>query len=164
MDIRKIKKLIELLEDSGIAELEIEEETKEGVRESIRLNRYPSHSAPVAAPTIAVSGTVPVAAAPAPASPASASQALPVPEADDVEPAGHAIKSPMVGSFYRAPTPGGKPFVDVGTVVKEGDTLCIIEAMKMLNQIESDKSGKVIAILVENGQPVEYDQTLFVIE
>lgn len=165
MDIRKIKKLIELLEDSGIAELEIEEETKEGVRESIRLNRY-SVQMPAMPASSMVMGSV-MSSVPAPAranSPAGGLDTSSMEETDDMELAGHPIKSPMVGSFYRAATPGGKPFIELGSEVKEGDTLCIIEAMKMLNQIESDKSGKVVAILVENGQPVEYDQTLFIIE
>lgn len=165
MDIRKIKKLIELLEDSGIAELEIEEETKDGVRESIRLNRYSAQMQAMPASSV-VMGSV-MSSVPAPARANNTAGGLDtssMEETDDMELAGHPIKSPMVGSFYRAATPGGKPFIELGSEVKEGDTLCIIEAMKMLNQIESDKSGKVVAILVENGQPVEYDQTLFIIE
>lgn len=144
MDIRKIKKLIEIIEESGIAELEI----KEG-EESIRINRY--SSAPVAyAPA-------PVAAAPsaAPAAPAAAAEE---------KITGHVVKSPMVGTFYRSASPGTKVFTDVGQSVQVGDTLCIIEAMKILNQIEADKSGTITKILVENAQPVEYGQPLFIIE
>ena len=146
MDLRKIKTLIELVENSGIAELEI----KEG-EEFVRISRSssavqhvyaaPQHAAPVAAAT-------PVAAA-APAAPA--------------EPEGHVVKSPMVGSFYRSPSPGAKPFADIGQTVSVGDTLCIIEAMKLLNEIESDKSGVIKAILVESGQAVEFGQPLFII-
>jgi acetyl-CoA carboxylase biotin carboxyl carrier protein len=151
MDIRKVKKLIELLEESGIAEIEIQEG-----EESVRISRYSQTSAPVAAP-------VQVAAAPAPV---AAPAAAPVEAAEDKAPVidGHVVKSPMVGAFYRAPSPGASSFVEVGQSVKVGDTLCIIEAMKLLNQIEADKAGTVKAILVENGQPVEYDQPLFVIE
>lgn len=148
MDIRKIKKLIELIEESDIAEIEI----REG-EESVRINRYSHNVAPIAmaAPQMM--------AAPQPAA-AAAAPAAPVEEVHS----GHAVKSPMVGSFYRAPSPDSKPFVEVGQSVKAGDTLCIIEAMKILNQIESDKSGVVKRILVENGQPVEYNQPLFIIE
>lgn len=148
MDIRKIKKLIELLEESGIAELEI----KEG-EESVRLCRYSAlvpAAAPVAAPAIA-----PAQAVPAPAA---------VVEAADTVIDGHTINSPMVGTFYRSPTPGASSFVEIGSKVNVGDNLCIIEAMKMMNQIESDKAGKVVSILVEEGQPVEFGQQLFIIE
>jgi acetyl-CoA carboxylase biotin carboxyl carrier protein len=148
MDLRKIKTLIELVENSGIAELEI----KEG-EEFVRISRSSTavqhvyaapqqHSAAPAAPA--------VAAAPA------AAAAPPVPE-------GHVVKSPMVGSFYRSPSPGAKAFVDIGQTVNAGDTLCIIEAMKLLNEIESDHSGVIKAILVESGQPVEFGQPLFII-
>jgi acetyl-CoA carboxylase biotin carboxyl carrier protein len=152
MDIRKVKKLIELLEESGIAEIEI----KEG-EESVRISRAPASpppvmAAPAAAPAPAPAAPAAPAAAPAPAEPAEAE----VPE-------GHVIKSPMVGTFYRAPSPGASPFVEVGQQVNVGDTLCIIEAMKLLNQIEADQAGVIKAILVENGQPVEYDQPLFII-
>ncbi|VAX14564.1 Biotin carboxyl carrier protein of acetyl-CoA carboxylase [hydrothermal vent metagenome] len=150
MDIRKVKKLIELLEESGIAEIEIQEG-----EESVRISRYSQH-APVAAPQ-PVAPVAPAAiAAPEPAAPAVDS------ESDAIK--GHVVKSPMVGAFYRAPSPGASAFVEVGQSVKVGDTLCIIEAMKLLNQIEADKAGIIKAILVENGQPVEYDQPLFVIE
>ena len=145
MDIRKVKKLIELLEESGIAEIEIHEG-----EESVRISRNAAAGAVAAAP---VAIAAPVAAAPiADAAPAE----------EKIE--GHVLNSPMVGSFYRAPSPGAASFVDVGSKVSVGDTLCIIEAMKLLNQIEADKGGTIKAILVENGQPVEYNQPLFVIE
>ncbi|HEB56931.1 MAG TPA: acetyl-CoA carboxylase biotin carboxyl carrier protein [Gammaproteobacteria bacterium] len=149
MDIRKVKKLIELLEESGIAEIEIQEG-----EESVRISRYSQH-APIAAPQPVAAIAPPPVAAPEPAAPANT-------ESDAIE--GHVVKSPMVGAFYRAPSPGAATFVEVGQSVKVGDTLCIIEAMKLLNQIEADKAGVIKAILVENGQPVEYDQPLFVIE
>jgi acetyl-CoA carboxylase biotin carboxyl carrier protein len=146
MDLRKLKTLIELVENSGIAELELTEG-----EEHVRISRASSVAAPVqhvyaAAPQAA---PAPVAAPAAPAAPA-------VPE-------GHVVKSPMVGSFYRAPSPGAKAFVDVGQSVNAGDTLCIIEAMKLLNEIEADKAGVIKAILVENGQAVEFGQPLFII-
>lgn len=150
MDIRKVKKLIELLEESGIAEIEI----KEG-EESVRISRY-STNAP--APMMQYAAApAPVAAAAAPA------VAVDEPTANEI-PSGHTVNSPMVGTFYTAPSPGSKPFVSVGDSVNEGETICIIEAMKILNQIEADKSGTIKAILVENGQPVEFNQPLFVIE
>lgn len=144
MDIRKVKKLIELLEESNIAEIEIHEG-----EESVRISRTGTLAAPA-----------PIPIAPAAHAAAAVESAAPV----DNTPPGHAVRSPMVGTFYRASTPGAKPFVTEGQTVNAGDTLCIIEAMKILNQIESDKSGKVIKIAVENGQPVEYDQPLFIIE
>jgi len=149
MDIRKIKKLIELLDESGIAEIEI----KEG-EESVRISRH----SPYAAPAMMAA---PVAAAPAPQAPAAVASSEP-----DVKaiPDGHIVNSPMVGTFYRAPSPATPVFTEVGKRVEAGDTLCIIEAMKMFNQIEADKSGVVKAILVENGEPVEYGQPLIVIE
>jgi len=150
MDIRKVKKLIELLDESGVAEIEI----REG-EESVRISRYSQSAPPVmmqSAPA-AVPAPAPVAA-PEPAASGGAEAAS----------LGHTVDSPMVGTFYRAPSPGAKPFVEVGQRVNAGDTLCIIEAMKMLNQIEADKAGTIGAILVENGQPVEYGQPLFVIE
>lgn len=150
MDIRKIKKLIELVEESGIAELEIAEG-----EESVRISRH--GTAPVQAP-------VQYAAAPAPiAAPAPTAAPATEPAAPAV-PAGHQVLSPMVGTFYRAPSPESKVFVEVGQSVSAGDTLCIVEAMKMMNQIEADKSGVVTAILVEDGQPVEFDQPLVIIE
>jgi acetyl-CoA carboxylase biotin carboxyl carrier protein len=153
MDIRKVKKLIELLEESGVAEIEIHEG-----EESVRISRASQTVA--AAPVMAA--PAPVAAAPA-AAPAPAAEA-PAAGATEEKIEGHVVKSPMVGTLYRAPSPGAKPFAEVGQSVNVGDTLCIIEAMKMLNQIESDKAGVVKAILVENGQPVEYDQPIFIIE
>ncbi len=150
MDIRKVKKLIELLDESGVAEIEI----KEG-EESVRISRMGSF-APQAAPI--APAAVQVTAAPAVAAPTTA------PVSANNEPSGHVVRAPMVGTFYLAPSPGAKSFVEVGQSVNSGDTLCIIEAMKLLNQIESDKTGTVKTILVENGQPVEYNQPLFVIE
>jgi acetyl-CoA carboxylase biotin carboxyl carrier protein len=144
MDIRKVKKLIELLEESQIAEIEIHEG-----EESVRIARL---QAPVAAAPVAYAAPAPVAVAPAESAPA-----------EPAKPEGHTVTSPMVGTFYEAPSPGAKPFVEVGQAVNVGDTLCIIEAMKMLNQIEADKAGTVSARLVENGQPVEFGQSLFVI-
>lgn len=152
MDIRKIKRLIELLEESGINEIEI----REG-EESVRISRGSSY-APPTVQQYAVPAAAPIAPAPAPAN------AAPADASEPAVPAGHVVRSPMVGTFYRAPSPGAKPFVEVGTRVKVGDPLCIIEAMKMLNQIEADKDGVVKAVLVENGQPVEFDQPLFVVE
>ncbi|AXB32679.1 acetyl-CoA carboxylase biotin carboxyl carrier protein [Vibrio campbellii] len=150
MDIRKIKKLIELVEESGIAELEISEG-----EESVRISR----SGPAApAPVHYAAAPAPVAAAPVAEAPAMAA------EAPAAVPAGHQVLSPMVGTFYRSPSPDAKSFVEVGQSVNAGDTLCIVEAMKMMNQIEADKSGIVTAILVEDGQPVEFDQPLVVIE
>ncbi len=155
MDIRKVKKLIEMLEESSLAEIEIHEG-----EESIRISRTSSAdpvapAAPVAIMAPAAS-VAPIAAAPAEAIPAQSDEAS--------VPSGHTIKSPMVGTFYSGPSPGAKPFVQVGDSVSEGDTLCIIEAMKMLNEIEADKSGVIKAILKENAQPVEYGEALFVIE
>jgi acetyl-CoA carboxylase biotin carboxyl carrier protein len=153
MDIRKVKKLIEMLEESSLAEIEI----REG-EESIRISR--ASSAGQTSVTVSP-GPAPMAAtAPAPAAPAGAPAAPERPEL----PAGHAVTSPMVGTFYRSPNPDAKPFVDIGSEVKVGDVLCIVEAMKMMNQIESDKAGVVKAILKENGQPVEYGEPLFIIE
>ena len=149
MDIRKVKKLIELLEESDVAEIEIHEG-----EESVRISRG---STAVIAPMAA-----PVAAAPM-AAPAPAAAPVAAPAAEP-EIQGHAVRSPMVGTFYSAPSPEASAFVKEGDTVSAGQTLCIIEAMKILNQIESDKAGKVTKILVENGQPVEFDQPLFIIE
>ena len=149
MDIRKVKKLIELLEESGIAELEI----KEG-EESVRISRY-STTQPA----------IQMAAAPAPvATPAAAPAPAAAEPAAAEKPSGHEVRSPMVGTFYSAASPTAGPFVTVGQKVNVGDTLCIIEAMKMMNQIEADRAGTVKQILLENGQPVEFDQVLFIIE
>jgi acetyl-CoA carboxylase biotin carboxyl carrier protein len=158
MDIRKVKKLIELLEESGVSEIEI----KEG-EESVRISRHPTglvhtfaappgYPAPAAATAAgATAGVAAGAAAMAPA-PAAAHSA------------DSAVTAPMVGTFYGAPAPGAKAFVEIGSEVKPGDVLCIIEAMKMMNQIESDKAGRVVSVLVKNGDPVEFGQTLFIIE
>lgn len=151
MDIRKIKKLIELVEESGIAELEISEG-----EESVRISRAVAPMAQLT-PMQAVADPAPVAA------PIAAPAAAPVAEAP-AEVAGHKVCSPMVGTFYGASSPDAKPFVKVGQQVTAGDTLCIVEAMKMMNQIEADKSGVVTAILVEDGNPVEFDQPLVIIE
>jgi acetyl-CoA carboxylase biotin carboxyl carrier protein len=154
MDIRKIKKLIELLEESSLSEIEIVEG-----EESVRLSR----SAGVAAPAMAHYAP-PVAAAPAPAAPAATAPEAAGGEAqEDAVPEGELVRSPMVGTFYAASTPDAEPFVKPGQQVSEGETLCIIEAMKMFNQIEAETSGTVVAVLAENGQPVEFDQPLFVI-
>ena len=153
MDIRKVKKLIELLEESSISEIEI----REG-EETVRISRHSPGAAPMMyaqGPMTHMSAVTSSAAPAAPAVPAVVAPAVPV---------GHTVMSPMVGSFYRAATPGSKSFVEVGQRVNVGDVLCIIEAMKMLNQIESDKAGMITAILVENGEPVEYGEPLFVIE
>lgn len=154
MDLRKLKKLIDLVQESGIGEIEITE-GEEKVRIS-RQGNAPVMMAP-AMPSMAMpmqAGIPPAATGP------SASPSAPPPE----EPKGHQLKSPMVGTFYRSPSPGAPSFVEVGQAVTKGQTLCIIEAMKLLNEIESDASGVVKSILVENGQPVEYGQPLFVIE
>lgn len=151
MDIRKVKKLIELLEESNIAELEIHEG-----EESVRISRTGQVAAPVmAAP--------PIPAAPV-ATVAAASQEIPAATDGEPEISGHKVVSPMVGSFYRSASPGSAPFVEVGQSVNVGDTLCIIEAMKLLNQIEADKAGTIKAILADNGQSIEYGQILFIIE
>ena len=155
MDIRKVKKLIEMLEESSLAEIEI----KEG-EESIRISRASSTgqaTAQVVAAAPAIQAPMNAAPLPTAATPGEA-------PSSPVRPAGHLVTSPMVGTFYRAPSPGAEPFVEVGDTVAVGDTLCIIEAMKMMNQIESDKAGTIKAILKENGQPVEFGEPLFVIE
>lgn len=151
MDIRKIRKLIELLEETGIAEIEI----KEG-EESLRLSRY--SNAPVE-----VSYARPVAMPHQAHNPATATAPVEIKTAPPVS-SGHKIRSPMVGTMYTSPSPEAAAFVTVGQSVKVGDTLCIVEAMKMFNEIESDRAGKIVEILVNNGEPVEYDQPLFIIE
>ena len=153
MDIRKVKKLIELLDDSGIAEIEITEG-----EESVRISRYSAH-APAAAPAVAAAPAPAPAAAPAP--PAAAAPAAP---AEVAEEDGYEVTAPMVGTYYAASSPGAAPYVQVGDRVNEGDTLCIIEAMKMMNQIEADVSGVIKSIRIQNGEPVEFGQTLFVID
>ncbi|MGL6222165.1 MAG: acetyl-CoA carboxylase biotin carboxyl carrier protein [Steroidobacteraceae bacterium] len=158
MDIRKVKKLIELLDETGVAEIEI----KEG-EESVRISRHPAGAtyammpqhmayAPAQAPVPAAAPVLNAAAT------AAAEQAQRAAVADQT------VTAPMVGTFYSASSPGAKPFVDIGSEVKAGDVLCIIEAMKMMNQIESDKSGRVVSVLAKNGDPVEFGQPLFVIE
>ena len=153
MDIRKVKKLMEMLEESSLAEMEIIEG-----EESIRLSKssnIPNQNIVNQVPTNVVSTNVPLQAT---------SEKSAVTEKVEEKISGHEIKSPMVGTFYEAPSPGSKPFANIGDTVKAGDTLCIIEAMKMLNQIESEKSGVIKAILAENGQPVEFNQVLFIVE
>lgn len=152
MDLRKLKTLIDLVSESNVSELEITE--AEG---KVRIVKSTGAPAVVAMPA-------PVAAAPVAAAPVAAPAAVPAAAAAPAEITGHAVKSPMVGTFYRASSPGAKPFVEVGSVVKEGETLCIVEAMKILNEIEADKSGTVTQILCENGEAVEYGEPLFVIE
>lgn len=152
MDIRKIKKLIELVEESGITELEVQEE--EG---TVRISR----AAPAVAPAAIQYAAAPVAPV---ATPAAASAAAAPAEAPVAEISGHQVRSPMVGTFYRSPSPEAKAFVEVGQTVKVGDALCIVEAMKMMNRIEADKAGVVKAILVNDGEAVEFDQPLIVIE
>ena len=150
MDIRKVKKLIELLDESGIAEIEITEG-----EESVRISRYSAH-APVAPAQVVAAA--PAAAAPAPA---AAPAAAPV---EAVEEDGFEVTAPMVGTYYAASSPGAAPYIQVGDRINEGDTLCIIEAMKMMNQIEADVSGVVKSIRIQNGEPVEFGQVLFVID
>tara|TARA_R110002096_G_C14641368_1_gene725581 strand:- start:2166 stop:2645 length:480 start_codon:yes stop_codon:yes gene_type:complete len=154
MDIRKVKKLIELLDESGIAEIEITEG-----EESVRISRYSQH-APVAAPApVAIAPAAPAAAAAPSAASVPATAAPAEPEEDGFE-----VTAPMVGTFYAASSPGAAPYVQVGDRVQEGDTLCIIEAMKMMNQIEADVSGVIKSIRLQNGEPVEFGQTLIVID
>ena len=150
MDLRKLKKLIDLVQESGIAELEITEG-----EEKVRIARGGAVSVTPLAP-----GAVPTAAVPAGAPAAAGSAAS---AATEAAPEGHVVKAPMVGTFYRAPSPDAKPFVEVGATVKAGETICVLEAMKLMNEIEADASGTIKAILVENGQPVEYGQALFII-
>jgi acetyl-CoA carboxylase biotin carboxyl carrier protein len=156
MDLRKLKKLIDLVQDSGIAELEITEG-----EERVRIARGGAVQVAPAQAAAAAGTAIPAAAAPAVPAPGAPAASPAAPEPPGAE--GHVVKSPMVGTFYRAPSPDAKPFVDVGGAVKEGDTICVIEAMKLMNEIEADASGTIKAILVENGQPVEYGQALFII-
>jgi acetyl-CoA carboxylase biotin carboxyl carrier protein len=153
MDLRKLKKLIDLVQESGIAELEItegEEKVKIVKGGVVAVSQAPLAAPPPAAPASEPRSAAPAAAAPPPAEPAAGQE-------------GHVLKAPMVGTFYRSSSPDAKPFVEVGQPIKEGQTICIIEAMKLMNEIEADASGVVKAILVENGQPVEYGQPLFII-
>ena len=154
MDIRKVKKLIELVEESGISELEITEG-----EDAVRISRHPTSSIAPAAPTFAAP------AAPAPvAAPAAAPAGDIAPAPEPAEEEGHVVSAPMVGTFYAAAAPGSAPFIQIGDRVKVGDTLCIVEAMKMMNQIESDADGIVKSIRVQNGEPVEYGQALVTID
>ncbi len=149
MDLRKLKKLIDLVQESGISELEVTEG-----EEKVRIAKH------FAAPAGQATYMMPTAAPMPMAAPAAGTSSV---DLDDDEPEGHAVKAPMVGTFYRSASPGAEPFVEIGQTVKEGDTLCIIEAMKLLNEIEADASGTIKAILVENGQPVEFGEPLFII-
>jgi acetyl-CoA carboxylase biotin carboxyl carrier protein len=158
MDIRKIKKLIELLEESGIAEIEI----KEG-EEAVRISRMPAAGSAPMYPQYAHMGNLPMAMAPQIEAPAKAAPAIEGPAAKP-KPNEHVITAPMVGTFYASPSPGAKAFIEIGDEIKVGQVLCIIEAMKMMNQIEADKAGKVTSIMARNGDPVEFGQPLFVVE
>jgi acetyl-CoA carboxylase biotin carboxyl carrier protein len=151
MDLRKLKTLIDLVAESGIAELEVTEG-----EDKVRIAKFSPAPVAPSSPTTVMTGQFP-AASTAPAVPAAAPAAAP-------EPTGHVVKSPMVGTFYRSPSPGAPSFVELGQAVKPGDTLCIIEAMKLLNEIEAEVGGTVKEILVDNGQPVEYGQPLFIID
>jgi acetyl-CoA carboxylase biotin carboxyl carrier protein len=150
MDLRKLKKLIDLVQESGIAELEITEG-----EEKVRINRIGVAGHPNAM-------SFPQPAPPASQAPVSSPPVMPL-AAEPAEPEGHVVKSPMVGTFYRSSAPGSKPFVEIGQSINAGETLCIIEAMKLLNEIEADQTGVVKKVMVENGQPVEYGQPLFII-
>jgi acetyl-CoA carboxylase biotin carboxyl carrier protein len=158
MDIRKIKKLIELLEESGIAEIEI----KEG-EEAVRISRMPAAGSVPMYPQYTHMGNLPMAMAPQIEAPAKAAPAIEGPAAKP-KPNEHVITAPMVGTFYASPSPGAKAFIEIGDEIKVGQVLCIIEAMKMMNQIEADKAGKVTSIMARNGDPVEFGQPLFVVE
>ncbi len=155
MDIRKVKKLIELLEESGIAEIEITEG-----EEAVRISRFPTSAPTAVAPAAPVAQATAPAAAEAPKQPTAD---VPVDSPGESDDEGHRVLAPMVGTFYRAAGPTADPFVDVGDQIDAGDTLCIIEAMKMMNQIEADVAGRVLSIEAENGEPVEFGQLLFVI-
>jgi acetyl-CoA carboxylase biotin carboxyl carrier protein len=158
MDIRKIKKLIELLEESGIAEIEI----KEG-EEAVRISRMPAAGSAPMYPQYTHMGNLPMAMAPQIEAPAKAAPTIEGPAAKP-KPNEHVITAPMVGTFYASPSPGAKAFIEIGDEIKVGQVLCIIEAMKMMNQIEADKAGKVTSIMARNGDPVEFGQPLFVVE
>jgi acetyl-CoA carboxylase biotin carboxyl carrier protein len=152
MDIRKVKKLIELLEESGISELEISEG-----EESVRISRHPRAGVQMAAPQAPLTYAPPLTAAPPVTAATSGGERAP--SSDE-----HTVTSPMVGTYYASASPGAKPFVEIGSEIKVGQILCIIEAMKMMNQIESDKEGRITAMLAKNGEPVEFGQPLFIIE
>jgi acetyl-CoA carboxylase biotin carboxyl carrier protein len=156
MDIRKVKKLIELLEESNISEIEIQEG-----EESVRISRHPNGVQTQPMPMHQGWGmpSAPQMPQHAPGAPTAEPSEAPAP----AQPTGHAVTSPMVGTFYRAPAPGSKPFIEVGQSVKKGETVCIVEAMKMMNQIEADQDGVIEAILVEDGEPVEFDQPMLII-
>jgi acetyl-CoA carboxylase biotin carboxyl carrier protein len=156
MDIRKVKKLIELLDETGVAEIEI----KEG-EESVRISRHPTGMAGMHMMASPLAYAAPAMAQPAPAPAAPVAAAAPVAPPQNPD---QVVTAPMVGTYYSAPAPGAKAFVEIGSEVKPGDVLCIIEAMKMMNQIESDKAGKIVSVLAKNGDPVEFGQPLFVIE
>jgi len=158
MDIRKIKKLIELLEESGIAEIEI----KEG-EEAVRISRMPPGASAVQPPQLTHLGAVP-AGSPAMTPAVGAEAAVLESAAPKPKPSEHVITAPMVGTFYASPSPGAKPFVEIGDEIKVGQVLCIIEAMKMMNQIEADRAGRVASVMARNGDPVEFGQPLFVVE
>jgi acetyl-CoA carboxylase biotin carboxyl carrier protein len=159
MDIRKIKKLIELLEESGIAEIEI----KEG-EEAVRITRMPPAGSVPNYPQFAHLGSLPMAMSPQLEAPAKATAPVTEVAVAKPKPNEHVVTAPMVGTFYASPSPGAKAFIEIGDEIKVGQVLCIIEAMKMMNQIESDKAGKVTSIMARNGDPVEFGQPLFVVE
>lgn len=159
MDIRKVKKLIELIDETGVAEIEIHEG-----EESVRVSRYPANMPAPMQHVVAAPAPAPAPSAPATSSASSSEKSSEHAAADEKLPDGHVVKSPMVGTVYLSSTPGESPFVEVGSRVKVGDTLCLVEAMKMFNQIEADKSGVISARLINNEQPVEYDQPLFIID
>jgi acetyl-CoA carboxylase biotin carboxyl carrier protein len=158
MDIRKVKKLIELLDESGIAEIEITEG-----EEAVRISRYPTGAVAAPAPVVYSAAPAPHAP-PAPATPGQSAEPAPAPASAPDDEDGYSVNAPMVGTFYSSSSPGAAPYVQVGERISEGDTLCIIEAMKMMNQIEADVSGVIKSIRVQDGEPVEYGQTLFVID
>jgi acetyl-CoA carboxylase biotin carboxyl carrier protein len=159
MDLRKLKKLIDLVQESGIAELEITEG-----EEKVKIVKGGEATVTPIGPAAAPAAAAAMAGAPAPAAPAAAAAAAAAAAPEEPAPSGHVLKAPMVGTFYRSASPESKPFVEVGQNVKAGETVCIIEAMKLMNEIEADATGMIKAILVENGQPVEYGQPLFIIE
>jgi acetyl-CoA carboxylase biotin carboxyl carrier protein len=157
MDIRKIKKLIELLQESGIAEIEI----KEG-EEALRISRMPTGAGAAQPPQLAHLGAAPASATAA--APAAGTERVAESAAQKPKPSEHVITAPMVGTFYASPSPGAKPFVEIGDEIKAGQVLCIIEAMKMMNQIEADRAGRIASVMARNGDPVEFGQPLFVVE